>query len=74
MNKYQVLCYCSLAKPDPHTKSKTLVSQDWQLRLSLKETPDFTVNERQTGSCMRLLKKEMPALNMTEQDKGTTDC
>ena len=25
---YQVLCYCSLAKPDPHTKSKTLVSQD----------------------------------------------
>ena len=28
MSKYQVLCYCSLAKPDPHTKSKTLVSQD----------------------------------------------
>ena len=26
MSKYQVLCYC-LAKPDPHTKSKTLVSQ-----------------------------------------------
>ena len=22
-----MLCYCSLAKPDPHTKSKTLVSQ-----------------------------------------------
>ena len=21
MSKYQVLCYCSLAKPDPHTKS-----------------------------------------------------
>ena len=21
---YQVLCYCRLAKPDPHTKSKTL--------------------------------------------------
>ena len=28
MSKYQVLCYCSLAKPDPCTKSKTLVSQD----------------------------------------------
>ena len=28
MNKYQVLCYCSLAKPDPHTKSMTLVSHD----------------------------------------------
>ena len=25
---YQVLCYCSLAKPDPQNKSKTLVSQD----------------------------------------------
>ena len=28
MSKYQVLCYCSLAKPGPHTKSKILVSQD----------------------------------------------
>ena len=28
VNKYQVPCYCSFAKPDPHTKSKTLVSQD----------------------------------------------
>ena len=28
MSKYQVFCYCSLGKPDPHTKSKTLVSQD----------------------------------------------
>ena len=26
MSKYQVLCYCSLAKPDSHTKSKTLFS------------------------------------------------
>jgi len=25
---YQVLCYCTLAKPDPRTKSKTLVSQN----------------------------------------------
>ena len=25
---YQVLCYCSLAKPDPQNRSKTLVSQD----------------------------------------------
>ena len=25
---HQVLCYCSLAKPDPHTKCKSLVSQD----------------------------------------------
>ena len=25
---YQVLCYCSLAKPDPRTKSKTLISHD----------------------------------------------
>jgi len=25
---YQVLCYCSLAKPDPQNISKTLVSQD----------------------------------------------
>ena len=23
-----MLCYCSLAKPDPHTKSKTVVSHD----------------------------------------------
>ena len=23
-----MLCYCGLAKPDPHTKSKTLVSHD----------------------------------------------
>ena len=56
-----MLCYCSLAKPDPHTKSKTLVSQDWQLRLSLKETPDFSVNERQTGSCMHETTKERDA-------------
>jgi len=26
--EYQVLCYCSLAKPDPHTKRKTLVSHN----------------------------------------------
>ena len=25
---YHVLCYFSLAKPDPRTKSKTLVAQD----------------------------------------------
>ena len=28
MSKYQALCYCSIAKPDPHTKSKTVVSHD----------------------------------------------
>ena len=28
MSKYQVLYYCSLAMPHPHTKSKTLVSHD----------------------------------------------
>ena len=26
---HQVLCYCSLAKPDPRTKCKSLVSQDF---------------------------------------------
>ena len=25
---YEVLCYCSLTKPDPRPKSKTLVSHD----------------------------------------------
>ena len=28
MSQYEVLCYCSLAKLDPRTKSKTLVSHD----------------------------------------------
>ena len=29
-----MLCYCSLANPDPHTKSKTLVSLDSYMGLS----------------------------------------
>ena len=38
--------------------------KDWELKLPLKEMPDFTANERQTAE------KEMPGLNVTEQDMG----
>ena len=40
--------------------------EDWQLKLPLKEMPDFTANERQTGSA----EKEMQVWNVTEQDMG----
>ena len=36
--------------------------KDWQLRLPLKETPDCTVNERQTGSWDHWRNLEMPGL------------
>ena len=31
---HQVLCYCSLAKPNCHSKSKNLASQDYTVVLS----------------------------------------
>ena len=44
----------------------TVSVKDWQLKLPLKEIPDFVANERQTDSA----EKEMPGLNVTEQDIG----
>ena len=34
---HQVLCYYSLAKPDPRTKSKSLVSQDYSYRIVIPD-------------------------------------
>ena len=46
--------------------------KDWQLRLQLKDTPSFTANERHADWKLKPLKKEMPSLNVTEQDTGNS--